>query len=230
MEPRKDFHQQLEEMYLGLLRMSNRCLEIIEEARTAFLELDGAKAESVIAADEDVDDMRYSLEEAGIELIARQAPVAVDLRTIIVIMRLAQHLERVADLCVNISKATLNLAGRASLSPWIRENMDEMFRRSARMLSCAMRAFRDRDLSLAADLYEMDEKVDRINRAFLTGFDRGSEEELELVIRVVMISRFIERIADHAVDIGEHVRFLVTGSVREEDSGDQGKSGAGTEA
>jgi len=216
-EPRKDFHQQLEEMYLELLRMSNRCLELIDDTRVAFLDLDGEKAERIIAADEEIDDMRYSLEESGIELIARQAPVAVDLRTIIVIMRLAQHLERVADLCVNISKAIINLSGHASLSSWIKENMDEMFKRSARMLSCATQAFRDRDLTLAGELNEMDEKVDRINRAFLTGFDRDSEEELELVVRVVLISRFIERIADHAVDIGEHVRFLVTGSVQEGD-------------
>ncbi len=216
MELRKGFHQQLEDLYLGLLRMSNRCLEIIEETRESFLALDVEGARRVIAGDDEVDEMRYSLEESGIELIARQAPVAVDLRTIIVIMRLAQHLERVSDLCVNISKAALNLSGRSGLSPWIRENLDEMFRRSYRMLSCAMRAFRERDLSLAEELYAMDEKVDRINRSFFTAFDKDSEEELDLVIRVVMVSRFVERIADHAVDIGEHVRFLVTGSVREE--------------
>jgi phosphate transport system protein len=215
MELRRTFHEQLEDLYVDLLRMSNRCQETVEETRLAFLELDSLKAEAIIDGDEEIDDLRYKLEENGIELIARQAPVAVDLRTIVVIMRLAQHLERVGDLCVNICKATINLAGRATLTPWIKENMDEMFRRSSRILAAAMQAFKDRDPSAVEELNLMDEKVDRINRAFFTGFNKDSEEELDLIIQVVMVSRFVERIADHAVDIGEHVRFLATGEVRD---------------
>jgi phosphate transport system protein len=213
---RKTFHQQLDELYLDLLRMSNRCLEMIEETRQAFAALDIAAAVRIIASDDLVDDYRERVEENGFELIARQAPVAIDLRVIIVIMRLAQHLERVADLCVNISKAIKNLEGR-TLSPWIRENMDEMFRIASQILARAMEAFKAKDLAISDELSVMDEKVDDINRAFFTGFNQESCEDLETVIRVVMISRFVERIADHAVDIGEHVRFLVTGSVQDDD-------------
>jgi phosphate transport system protein len=213
-EIRRTFHQQLDELYLDLLRMSNRCLEIIEETRSAFNTLDKAAAERIIAGDDEIDDFRELVEESGFELIARQAPVAIDLRNIIVIMRLAQHLERVADLCVNISKAIKNLAGH-TLSPWIRENMDEMFRYAGEILAHAMDAFKAKDLSLAGELSVLDEKVDDINRSFFTGFDKESCEDLDLIIRVVMISRFVERIADHAVDIGEHVRFLVTGSTHD---------------
>jgi phosphate transport system protein len=216
-EIRRTFHQQLDELYLDLLRMSNRCLEIIEETRSAFASLDEVAAERIIAGDDEIDDFRELVEESGFELIARQAPVAIDLRNIIVIMRLAQHLERVADLCVNISKAVKNLEGQ-TLSPWIRENMDEMFRYAGEILARAMDAFKAKDLSQAAELSVLDEKVDDINRAFFTGFDKESCEDLDLIIRVVMISRFVERIADHAVDIGEHVQFLVTGSTRDDQS------------
>lgn len=211
---RKTFHQQLDELYLDLLRMSNRCQEMIEETRQAFASLDVAAADRIIADDDIIDDFRELVEENGFELIARQAPVAVDLRNIIVIMRLAQHLERVADLCGNICKAIKNLGGH-TLSPWIKENMDEMFRQAVDLLGKAMDAFKARDLDQVDQLSVQDEQVDVINRAFFTGFNKESYGDMEEVIRVVMISRFVERIADHAVDIGEHVRFLVTGSTHE---------------
>lgn len=214
MEVRKTFHQQLEELYIELLRMANSTIEVIERTRTAFAGLDGDIAESIIEGDDEIDSYVIKIEENGIELLALQAPVAIDLRTIIVIMRLATHLERVADLCVNISKAILNLQGY-TISPWIRENMDEMFQRSVKMMVGAMESFKDRDAGKVEKLTEMDDTVDRINRTFLTSYDKGSEEELELTIRVVMIARFLERIADHAVDIGESVRYMVTGEFAE---------------
>ncbi len=212
MEPRKTFHQQLEELYINLLRMANSVLEMIEDTRNCFDNLDIEQADRIISGDDTVDSYRHHVEEEGIELLARQAPVAIDLRTIVVIMRLAQHLERVADLCVNICKAVKNLEGYV-ISPWIRENIDEMFHRSRNMLGRAIDAFKDRDTQAVAELTKMDDKIDRINRSFFTGFNKDSPEEMELIIRVVMISRFIERIADHAVDIGENVHFLVTGEV-----------------
>ena len=214
MEVRKTCHQQLEDLYLDLVRMSNVTVEMVEKTRVAFQNLDDELADNIIASDDEPDDFVVRIEEHGIELLARQAPVAIDLRTIIVIMRLAQHLERVADLCVNISKAIKNLQGY-TLSPWIKENMDEMFKRSGKMIVSAMESFKQHDVKLAEELSTMDDTVDRINRTFLTSYDRGSEEELELIIRVVMIARFLERIADHAVDIGESVRYMVTGELVE---------------
>lgn len=210
MEGRKSFHQHLEDLYLDVLRMANITVDIIERTRRAFAKLDRDLAQGIIDGDDEVDDYVKKIEGNGIELLARQAPVAIDLRTIIVIMRLATHLERVADLCVNISKAVLNLEGY-TLSPWISENMDEMFLGAVRMLVCAVDSFKERDESKAEGLSKMDDTVDRINRSFLKGTNRDSEEEVDLVIRVVMISRFIERIADHAVDIGEDVRYMITG-------------------
>jgi len=210
MDIRKTFHQQLEDLYLDLLRMSNVTVEMLDRTRTAFQNLDRGLADDIIAGDDELDDFIVKIEENGVELLARQAPVAIDLRTIIVIMRFAQHLERVADLCVNICKAISNLQGY-SLSPWIKENMDEMFKRSSKMLVSAIESFKQHDVKLAVELSTMDDIVDKINRTFLTSYDRESEEELELVIRVVMIARFLERIADHAVDIGESVQYMVTG-------------------
>ncbi len=210
MEGRRTFHQQLDELYQDLLKMGNLAVEVIEKTRGAFDRLDSDMACAIIDGDDEIDDYVVRIEENGIELLARQAPVAIDLRRIIVIMRLSQHLERVADLCVNISKAIVNIQGY-TLSSWITENMDEMFRRSTTMMVRALESFKERDTEKAAQLSVMDDTVDRINRSFLTGTNRDSEEEVELIIRVVMIARFLERIADHAVNIGETVRYMVTG-------------------
>jgi len=210
MEGRKFFHEHLDELYQELVRMSNVAVETVERTGRAFARLDRALAEEVIEGDDVLDACIKTIEENGIELLATQAPVAIDLRTILVIMRVAHHLERVGDLCVNISKAVLNLEGY-TLSPWILENMDEMFQRSGKMLVRSMEAFKRKDVAMAEELTVMDDTVDRINRTFLTSTDKESEEELDLVIRVVMVARFLERVADHAVDIGEDVHYMVTG-------------------
>jgi len=210
MDVRKTFHQQLDELYLDVLRMANLTVDILEKTRSAFAKLNKEEAQAIIDGDDEVDDYVKKIEGSGIELLARQAPVAIDLRRIIVIMRLAQHLERVADLCVNMSKAIVNLEGY-TLSPWIADNIDEMFKRSTSMMVCAVDSFKERDEDKAAELNKMDDTVDRINRNFLTLTNKESEEEVELIIRIVMIARFLERVADHAVDIGEEVRYMVTG-------------------
>jgi phosphate transport system protein len=210
MDARKTFHQKLEELYLDVLRMANLTVDVLEKTRSAFARLGKEAAQAIIDGDDEVDDYVKKIEGSGIELLARQAPVAIDLRRIIVIMRLSQHLERVADLCVNMSKAIVNLEGY-TLSPWIADNIDEMFKRSTSMLVCAVDSFKARDEDKAAELNKMDDTVDRINRNFLTMTNKESEEEVEFIIRIVMIARFLERVADHAVDIGEEVRYMVTG-------------------
>ena len=210
MEVRKTFHQQLDELYIELLKMANTAFDVIEQTRDAFSTLDATKAGNIIEGDDVLDEFLVRIEETAIELLARQAPVAIDLRSIIVIMWSAQHLERLGDNCVNINKAICNLQGY-TISPWIHENMDEMFQRSEQMLVTSVESLKERDTSKAEVVPKMDDTVDRLNRTFLTSYKGESEEELELIIRVVMIARFIERIADHAVDIAENVHYMVTG-------------------
>lgn len=212
MEIRKDFHEQLDELYAELLRMGSDLVETIERTRLCFLELDHQQADEIIAGDDLFDGYRDRLEEGGLELIARQAPVAVDLRLIIVIMRIAQHFERAADLCEDIATAVKNIPSDR-VPTWMRDNIDEMARRANSLVERSMQCFMQRNLDLAMELDVMDDAVDRLNRNFFKEFDHGREEDIDITIRVIMVSRFFERIADHAVDIGEHVRFLVEGTI-----------------
>ena len=212
MDVRRDFHEQLDELYAETLRMGSDLLETIEKTRICFVNLDRELADEIIAGDDVFDAYIDRLEEGGLELIARQAPVAVDLRMIIVIMRMAQHFERVADLCEDIAVAVKYIPADY-LSAWIREAIDEMARRAIRLVERSIECFKDRNVEMALELDAMDDAVDKLNRKFFKEFDRGREEDLEVAVRVVMVARFFERIADHAVDIGEHVRFMVEGTI-----------------
>lgn len=215
MDARKSFHQQLDDLYSELVRMSGQAVETVERTREAFWNLDPDLAGRIIEDDDRLDEHIVNIEENGIDLIATQAPVAIDLRTIFVIMKLAMHFERVGDLCVNICKAVRNM-GTLNVSLWTRDNINEMFTNARRMLERAMESFRKKDVAMAEELSLMDDAVDRINRAFITGANREDEAGMESVVRVVMIARFLERIADHAVDIGENVRYMVTGQFQAE--------------
>jgi phosphate transport system protein len=212
LELRKDFHGQLDELYAELLHMGSDLMQTIEKTRLCFLSLDPELADEIIAGDDVFDAYIDRLEEGGLELIARQAPVAVDLRMIIVIMRIAQHFERMADLCEDIATAVKHIPSDY-ITPWMRDAIDEMARRANRLVERSIEWFKERNVEMALELDEMDDAVDKLNRGFFKEFDRGREEDLEVAVRVVMIARFFERIADHAVDIGEHVRFMVEGTI-----------------
>lgn len=216
LELRKDFHEQLDELYSELLHMGSDLLEATEKTRLCFLDMDHEAADEIIAGDDLFDEYRDHIEEGGLEIIARQAPVAVDLRLIIVIMRIARHFERMADLCENIAVAIKHIPS-GYIPSWIRDSIDEMARRVISIVERSMECFKERNLELAMELDILDDAVDKVHRGFFKEFDRGREEELDVVIRIVMISRFFERIADHAVDIGEHVRFVVEGTVSPEE-------------
>lgn len=211
-EVRRDFHDRLEQLYLELLRMGIDIAKIIDKARICFLNLDEDLCEYIIAADDIFDEYLHRIEEEGLELIALQAPVAIDLRSIIVIMRIAQHFERMADLCENIATAVKSFPCDC-INAWIRDAIDEMARRSARLVERSIECFKHRNLEMAMELDAMDDAVDRVNRMFFKKFDHGREDDLEVAIRVVMVSRFFERIADHGVDVGEHVCFMVEGTI-----------------
>ncbi len=192
--------------------MGSDLLETIERTRQCFVNMDRELADGIIAGDDVFDAYIDRLEEGGLELIARQAPVAVDLRMIIVIMRMAQHFERMADLCEDIAVAVKHIPADY-LNAWIREAIDEMARRAIRLVERSIECFKERNVEMALELDAMDDAVDKLNRKFFKEFDRGREEDLEVAVRVVMVARFFERIADHAVDIGEHVRFMVEGTI-----------------
>jgi phosphate transport system protein len=210
------FQTELEQLRTSLLEEGELALRAVHGAINALRESDPELADEVIAFDDEVDAVYLSIEQGIESLLARQTPVAVDLRLVLAVLHSNLHLERMADLCVTIAKLT-KLAHGLPPDATLIEAFDEMAARAEQMIRVALDSFANRDVEGAESLVELDELIDRTNRRVVRYvLDLGGEpERREWGLRMIVISRCLERIGDHAVDIGEQTAYLVTGEFRE---------------
>jgi len=214
---RVTFAEELVELEDAIQREGDLVVRSIQAATRALVENDLELADEVIAFDDDVDS-NYVAIERGIEsLLARQTPVASDLRLVLAMLHVNLHLERMADYCVTVAKLTKLMGGLNVSDDAISSSIEDMGQRAEQMIRVAMDAFGTRDADRAHTLVELDELIDRANRnATEDVLSLGdSPEEREYGLRMLVVSRCVERIGDHAVDIGEQVVYLVTGEFRE---------------
>jgi phosphate transport system protein len=214
---RTSFHEQLAEAEGLVVETTGIVLQQIDRSLRALQTRDKAMADVVISGDDAVDEKYVEIEQRVLTLLATQAPVASDLRLVSAMLHINIHLERMADLCTNIGKF-VKLAPMGPYSEPIVQEIVEMGRQGAKMLQTAIESFTERDLEKALSLQQMDETVDRLNRNLFKQVARqfiGNEEEIEWGTRMVLISRQLERMGDHAVDIAEQVAFMITGEFRE---------------
>jgi phosphate transport system protein len=213
---RVTLQEDLDTLQASLLEEGELVLRALRGSLNALREADAELADEVIAFDDEVD-RRYLDVEQGIEaLLARQTPVAVDLRLVLAMLHTNLHLERMADYCVTIAKLTKLVAGLEP-EPRMIQAFEEMGSRAEEMIRIALDAFVSRDVEEATSLVELDELIDRANRRVVRQvLELGPDPELsEWGLRMLLVSRCLERIGDHAVDIGEQVAYLVTGEFRE---------------
>ena len=213
---RVSFQEELNRLQANLQEEAELVLRCLRGALNALQEQDAELADEVIAFDDEVDE-RYLAIGQGIEqLLARQTPVAVDLRLVLAVLHINLGLERMADLCVTISKLT-KLTAKLETDPALVEAFEEMGSRAEEMIRVAMRSFAERDAAAAESLVDLDELIDRANRRVVEHIlDLGADRDLrEWGLRMIVVSRCLERIGDHAVDIGEQTAYLVTGEFRE---------------
>jgi phosphate transport system protein len=173
-------------------------------------------ADEVIAFDDEIDRLYLEIEQGIQALLARQTPVARDLRLVLAMIHVNLHLERMADYCVTVAKLAKLSFGLGS-DETLLEGFREMGLRAEEMLVVAVDSFGARDLEGALRLVELDELIDRANRRVVTHvLGLGADPALrEWGLRMIVVSRALERIGDHAVDIGEQTAYLVTGEFRE---------------
>jgi phosphate transport system protein len=185
---------------------------VIDALRTQDVEL----CDEVIAFDDEIDE-RYLAIEKQVELVlARQTPVASDLRLVLALLHSALHLERMGDQCVTIAKLT-KLSSHLGTRQAVVEGLVDMGERCAEMVKVSLAAFAARDVVQARALHQLDDLVDRANRQVfreVLGYVNDAEA-LEWGMRQITVARCFERIGDNAVDIGEQTAFLVTGEFRE---------------
>jgi phosphate transport system protein len=210
------FQEELEQLQANLHEESDLVLRSLRGALNAVTQQDVELADEVIAFDDEVDD-RYLAIGTGIEqLLARQTPVASDLRLVLAVLHINLGLERMADLCVTIAKLT-KLTADLEQDATLVEAFEEMGSRAEEMLRVAMTSFAERDVTGAESLVDLDELIDRANRRLVEHvLELGNDPaRREWGLRMIVVSRCLERFGDHAVDIGEQTAYLVTGEFRE---------------
>jgi phosphate transport system protein len=213
---RVTFQEELDQLEAILQEEGALVLRVLRGALNALAQRDVELADEVISFDDDVDRLYLQIEQEIESLLARQTPVATDLRLVLAMLHVNLHLERMADYSVTIAKLT-KLVADVEPDPMLLQSLQEMGERAEEMIRVALDSLANRDLEAAESLVDLDELIDRSNRRFVERVvEIVAEPGLrEWVLRMVLVSRTIERIGDHAVDIGEQVAYLLTAEFKE---------------
>ncbi len=210
---RKPFADELEEIRTELIRMAGLVIESIPRCTEALLSSDLAAAQEIIHADNLLDEASLALENHCHQLLALQQPMAGDLRAIMAALTINYEIERSGDLVENIAKAMRRMYG-TEFGPRLRGLITQMSEEAARLFRFAVDAYADGNSGLAAALDDIDDRLDRLNHqclAMIVGEEGREMGDLVSGVQLALIARYYERIGDHAVNIGERVRYMVDG-------------------
>ena len=209
---RDAFHEELDHTSDQLVEMTRLAGSAMARATTALLDADISLAESVIAADEQLDRMQRELDDMAINLLARQQPVATDLRIIVTGMRMSADLERMGDLARHVAKVARRRYPDSAVPPELRSTILQMGQVAERIVAKAGSVIASKDLNSAVELEQDDDEMDRLHRQIFTmllspDWDAG----MEAAIDITLVGRYYERFGDHAVSVARRVVYLVTG-------------------
>jgi phosphate transport system protein len=209
---REQFTIDLKSIDDQLVEMTRLVGSAMIRATTALLDADLAISESVIAADEQVDAIHVDLEERALVLIARQAPVATDLRVLIAALRMSADLERMGDLARHVAKLARLRYPNSAIPAELRGTILEMGQIAEQLVVKTGSIIASRDIQAAAELENDDDEMDHLHRGlFVKILADDWAYGVETAVDVTLIGRYYERYADHAVAVARRVVFLVTG-------------------
>lgn len=210
---RGEFEKELTELHEMIVRMGTMTQNAISDAVTALVEMDPDKARIVIENDDVIDDMERQIDKACVELIARQQPVARDLRDAISTLKLITDLERIADHAADISEKVLILHG-FNTNIIIPADLIRMSDLSQLMIRSALESYVTKNEETAAAVVHMDDKVDALYdkvKSYLVQRMRQDPENIENLTELLLVCKYFERISDHAQNVAEWVLFYVRG-------------------
>jgi phosphate transport system protein len=210
---RTAYHQEIEEVRNQIVRLASSVIEAIPRATNILLEGDLEGAEYMISADDEIDARSLDLEEEIYRVMALQAPVAMELRTLVSSVKIIAEVERSADLAVNICKAARRLYGHG-LDPRLRGLIAKMAEQAQALYVAAIESYVENDAAKASAIDDMDSLLDGLQREFIQVIFESHASgriDLQVAVQLAVVARFYERIGDHAVNIGERVRYVVTG-------------------
>ena len=208
---RDKFNEQLEQLNVELIRMGALCEEGISAATKALLDQDDDLRESAMAAEREIDQKERDIENLCMKLLLQQQPVARDLRTISSALKMISDMERIGDQAADIAEITRHI-GSTQLPA--RSHIGEMARAAVKMVTDSVESFVKKDLNMARGVIQYDDVVDQLFndvKAELTALIRDDSDSAELALDLLMVAKYLERIGDHAVNVGEWVAFSITG-------------------
>ncbi|HKN53135.1 MAG TPA: phosphate signaling complex protein PhoU [Amycolatopsis sp.] len=211
---REAYHVELEQLADNLAAMSVQVADALERATRALLEVDLSLAEQVISDDQKVDDARAACEEQAYALLALQAPVATDLRTVLAVIHAAESLERMGDLALHVAKAARRRHPEPAVPESVRPYFAEMAEVAVKLARRTEQIIKTKDVEAAKNLEADDDQVDDIHRHLFTVLmDRNWPYSIASAVDVTLLGRFYERYADHAVSVARRMIFVVTGKM-----------------
>ena len=214
---RDAFHDELDSIGQTLIEMGNMVSTAVQLATTALLTADLKLAEQVISNDLRIDTMQHELDAKTLTLLARQQPVAGDLRTLIASLRMSADLERMGDLAHHIAKVARMRYPSAAVPAELVMTVQEMGDVLTRIILKTTHVIETHDLESAIQLEKDDDEMDKLHRKlFLVLLDDAWPHGIETAIDVTLLGRYYERCADHAVSVCRRVYFLVTGEYASE--------------
>jgi phosphate transport system protein len=217
---RDAYHEELDSIGDSLVEMARLVGSAIGRATTAMLDADLKLAESVIAADEKVDDLQRDLETRAIQLLARQQPVATDLRVVVTSLRMSADLERSGDLAQHVAKVARLRFPDSAVPLDLQATLLEMGQLAQRLMAKAGEVIITKDVDLALQLEKDDDTMDDLHRTlFQHLMDDRWKHGVETAVDVTLLGRYYERFADHAVSVARRVVYLVTGDYADEIEG-----------
>lgn len=213
---RDNYHESLESVVTDLVRMSEAVQVAVRDATRALLEADLSTAEQVISDDARIDELHDELEARCFSLLARQAPVAGELRTVVAAMRMVADLARMGDLAAHVAKiARLRYPERA-VPEGLVPNFTLMARVAEEMVATAGRSLGERNAHDASRLADSDDEMDELRKSqFRLMLGKDWEYGVEAAVDVALLGRYYERIADHAVLMAARVVYVINGVLPE---------------
>ncbi|MGA1035030.1 MAG: phosphate signaling complex protein PhoU [Ilumatobacteraceae bacterium] len=219
-ELRTDFHRDLEDLRSLVARLGAFVIELIPRVTEVLLDQDLEGAEYVVLGDADVDARALDIEDRALRILALQSPVASDLREVASTLKISADMERSADLCCNVCKAARRIYGH-ELDPKLRGIIQKLSDQATKEYREALDAYVNGDAVKAAALPDIDGYLDDLHRQFLQQIIESHASgaiDLQVAVQLALVARFYERLGDHAVNLGNKVRYITTGWMPEQEA------------
>ena len=208
------FQREIEKSKKMILSIAAEVEESLQKALKSLKERDGKLAKKVMEYDKTIDRMEIEVEEECLKILALHQPVAIDLRFIVSVLKINNDLERIGDLAANIAERALYLSGQDPIE--IAPSIIEMAPEVQQMLKKSLDALINMDTDLANEVLEADEKVDDLHAGmyeYIQEVVKKSPDSINSQLHLMGVSRYLERIADHATNIAEDVIYMVDGEI-----------------